>query len=311
MYERCRIHQYLPLLALALAVTLSACSEKHRSPTEPDFVSASTSSVSSVSGEARGGNGGGNGNGNGGGRNPRNPPGGGSLTLEIQPDTWNTNWEHSQGTVSALIRGQRLADVDLSSIQLVGSDDSAAPVPALRTQRAGNHIRVFFRQSDAIESLDSPERGEVHEVTIELTVDDEETTLTDRVRIVGPAGGGGDDDDEEVELTVEIQPDSWNMNWGNSAGTVSALIRGTGLDEVDLRSIELEGTDAGAAPVEALRAQRAGNHIRAFFDKGDAFDTLDTPRPGETHRITIRLSAGEDDEEIELTDRIRVVGPSR
>lgn len=314
MYERRRIQQYLPLLALALAVALSGCSEKHRSPTEPDFVSASTSGVSSVSSEARGGNGGGNGNGNGGGgKNPRGGNPGGGLTLEIQPDTWNTNWEHSQGTVSAVIRGQGLADVDLSSIQLVGSGDSAAPVPALRTQRAGNHLRVFFRQSDAIESLDTPERGEVHEVTIELTVDGEETTLTDRVRIVGPAGGGGGGGDEEIDLTVEIQPDSWNMNWGNSAGTVSALIRGTGLDEVDLRSIELEGTDEGAGPVQALRAQRAGNHIRAFFDKGDAFDTLDTPRPGETHRITIRLSAGEgeDEEEIELTDRIRVVGPSR
>ena len=311
MYEHRRIQQYLPLLALVFAVALSACSEKHRSPTEPDFVSASTSGVTSASGAARGGNGGGNGNGNGGGRNPRGNPGSG-LTLEIQPDTWNTNWEHSQGTVSALIRGQGLADVELSSIQLVGTDAAAGSVPALRTQRAGNHIRVFFRQSDAIETLDTPQRGEVHEVKIELIVDDEETTLTDRVRIVGPAGGGGGGgDDEEVDLSVEIQPDSWNMNWGNSAGTVSALIRGTGLDEVDLRSIELEGTDAGAAPVPALRAQRAGNHIRAFFDKGDAFDTLYTPQPGETHRITIRLSAGEDDEESELTDRIRVVGPSR
>ncbi len=85
---------------------------------------------------------------------------------------------------------------------------------------------------------------------------------------------------------------------------MSALIRGTGLKDVDLTSIELVGTDPDADPLPALRATRTGNHIRAFFAKDDAFATLDTPKPGEVHVITIRI-AGTDKE---LTDRIRVVG---
>ena len=195
------------------------------------------------------------------------------------------------GTVSALIRGEGLGEIDLDSIVLVGTDDAEAPVAALRVSRQGNQIRAFFAKDDAIASLDTPSRGEVHEVTIELTTgeDDTEKSLTDQVRIVGPAGGGGDDDDE-VDLDLAIQADHWNINWARSNGTVSALIRGEGLADIDLNSIELVGTDPDAEPLPALRASRNGNHVRAFFAKDDAFATLDTPRPGEMHEITIRLT---------------------
>jgi hypothetical protein len=253
------------------------------------------------------GNGGGHGHGNGGG-------GGGtsgvSLTVALQPDVWNTNYEHAEGTVSAVIRGSGLGEVNLDSIKLVGTDDAEEAVTPLRVMRQGNQIRAFFAKDDAIASLDTPTRGEVHEVTIELTTgegaDAADQSLTDNVRIVGE-GGGDDDGEEEVDLDLAIQSDHWNLNWANSNGTVSALIRGDGLDDVDLDSIKLVGTDPDAEPLEALRATRTGNHIRAFFAKDDAFATLDTPKAGEVHEITITLNAGGTEDE-ELTDKIRVVG---
>src|SRR5262245_6398259 len=45
-----------------------------------------------------------------------------------------------------------------------------------------------------------------------------------------PPHGGGD-------LTFELQPDVWNTNWAHSRGSVSALFRGTGVDQIDLGSI--------------------------------------------------------------------------
>jgi hypothetical protein len=254
---------------------------------------------------AKGGKGGGNGHGGGGGGKPP-----AELTAELQPDVWNTNYENSEGTVSAVIRGDGLGDVNLDSIVLVGTDDAEEPVAALRATRQGKQIRAFFAKDDAIASLDTPTRGELHEVTIQFTVgeDDTEKSLTDNVRIVGE-GGGDDDGEEEIDLDLAIQADRWNVNWKNSNGTVSALIRGEGLDDIDLDSIELVGTDPDADPLPALRASRNGNHVRAFFAKDDAFATLDTPKPGEVHEITITLSAGGEDQE--LTDRIRVVGPNR
>jgi hypothetical protein len=122
-----------------------------------------------------------------------------------------------------------------------------------------------------------------------------------------PGRPGGD-------LRVEIQPDVWNTNWVRSNGTVTALIRGSNLGDVDLDSIVLVGTDGAAEALEPLRVGRQGNHIRAFFAKDDAFETLDTPAPGETHEIVIRLTiegvADAPDVEKELKDTIRVVGPA-
>jgi hypothetical protein len=50
----------------------------------------------------------------------------------------NTNWVHSSGTVSALIEGDGLADIDLHSIKLIGTDPGAAPLP---DQRVPGHLK--------------------------------------------------------------------------------------------------------------------------------------------------------------------------
>lgn len=263
------------------------------------------------------GNGNGNGgNGNGGNGNGNKPRPGSGLSVALQPGVWNTNFSRSAGTVSAVIRGADLGKIDLASIVLVGTDAAEGPVAALRASRQGKQIRAFFAMDDAIASLDTPKRGEIHEVAIEFTMgeDDAAVSLKQTVRIVGPAGGGTGGDgvgegDDEVDLDLAIQADSWNVNWARSGGTVTAFIRGDGLADIDLTTIELVGTDPEAEPLPALRARRVGNHVRAFFAKIDAFATLDTPKPGEVHEITIRLTAA--GEETELTDRIRVVGPNR
>jgi len=241
-------------------------------------------------------------NGHGGGGGHGKP--GGDLTLAIQPDVWNTNWSHSQGTVSALIDGSDLDKIDLSSIVLIGKT-GGTPVPAQRAQLAGNHVRAFFLQSAAIGSLDHPKSGDVVQVTVRFNIAGASKSLTDQVRIVGPGGGGGGGG--EVHLTLQIQPDSWNTNWAHSSGTVTALIRGDGLSKVDLKSIVLIGTDTTAAPLPAQRAALTGNHIRAWFAMSDAYKTLDTPKPGERHKITIELMA--DGTKTDLTAQIRVVGP--
>lgn len=108
------------------------------------------------------------------------------LGLEIQPDHWNLNWKHSQGTVTAFIRGDGLGQIDLDSFELVGTDPAAAPVVALRAKRSGNHVRAFFAQSEAIATLDTPTRGESHEITIRFEGPGGATELTDTILVVGP-----------------------------------------------------------------------------------------------------------------------------
>jgi len=305
-------HFWFFALLLIAAAFCAACSESHRSPTDPELTPASAAAPMSATKAASPAGAPAtasaplavakNGNGHGGGGGHGKP--GGDLTLAIQPDVWNTNWSHSQGTVSALIDGSDLDKIDLSSIVLIGKT-GGTPVPAQRAQLAGNHVRAFFLQSAAIASLDHPKSGDVVQVTVQFTIAGASKSLTGQVRIVGPGGGGGGGG--EVHLTLQIQPDSWNTNWPHSSGTVTALIRGDGLSKVDLKSIVLIGTDHAAAPLPAQRATLTGNHIRAWFAMSDAFKTLDTPKPGERHKITIELMA--DGVKTDLTAQIRVVGP--
>lgn len=111
----------------------------------------------------------------------------------------------------------------------------------------------------------------------------------------------------EVDLNLEIQPDSWNTNWPSSSGTVSAFIRGEGFEEIDLDSIVLIGSDPEAAPLAPTRVDRSGNHVRARFAKAAAFATLDEPAPGEHHTVTIELTVA--GEPVSLEADVRIVGP--
>lgn len=278
-----------------------------RRPDSPGALPTAAEELGLVNDDARGkGKGKGRGRGNGG----NGGDGAGALRLQIQPDVWNTNWQRSNGTVSAVIRGPGLRDVDRGSIVLVGTDGAAEPLTPVRIQANKNMIRAFFRQADAIETLDTPERGEVHEIKIEFSRGGEAQSLTDSIRVVGPGEGGGDDgggDDGSVNVSLRFQPDVWNVSWRRARGTVTALLRGPDVGKIDRDSIVLVGTDPDAEPLEPQRVQRQGKQLRVFFRKSDAIRTLDTPARGETHELILRFTSGE--EAGELKDEIRVVGP--
>jgi len=280
------MRRFAPILALSLAALLPACSGERRLPTEADAPAATLSNATEAA------------------KKPKKPKGSGDLRVKVQPDVWNTQWKNSQGTVSALIEGKDLDKIDDSTVVLVGEDGS---VEARRVQHSGPHVRAFFPKGDAIEALLDPDRGETHEVRIEFMRDGTAQSLTASVRIVGPNTDEDDEgDDEDEALALEIQPQSWNFNWIHSNGTVTAFIRGDGLADIDLESIELVGTDPAALPVEAKRAKRSGNHVRAWFSMSEAFATLETPARGERHEIVIRFDGA--DGATELTDTIKVVG---
>ncbi|HXT20349.1 MAG TPA: hypothetical protein VN923_06340, partial [Thermoanaerobaculia bacterium] len=252
-----------------------------------------------------GGNGGGNGNGNGNGGNNGNR--GGDLRLEMQPNVWNTNFEHAGGTVSALVRGGDAAKIDKASVKLVG--DGGGSVTPTRVQLAGGQLRAFFLQSEAIKSLDDPDPGETHDVKLQFTVAGTAKELTDTVRIVGPRNDDGEDDpddpaDDEVDLFV--QPNAWNVNWAHANGTVSVLLRGD-VGDVALDSIVLVGDKATDNEVQPVSVKRTGHQVRARFAMAAAFNSLDDPDSGETHTVKVKYTDGGTAKE--LTATVRIVGP--
>jgi succinyl-CoA synthetase beta subunit len=251
-----------------------------------------------------------------------------ALSLEIDPGEWNLNFDRSQGTVEAFIRGEGFDLVDLDSIELEGDDPAAAPLAARSASRQGDHVHARFAMNGVIDLLLDPAPGSTHTVVVTFMEEDggERFGLEAQVTIEDDGDEGEDDDGEDdeeddgeddeeddgedgvVDLRLDIQPDSWNTNWLRSNGTVSALIRGSGFDKVDLDSIVLVGSDPAAGELAPERADAQGNHVRAFFAQSDAFMTLLDADTGQTHVITIRFSV--DGEEMELTDTIRTVGPA-
>lgn len=232
------------------------------------------------------------------------------LRLQLSPDTWNTNYDHSSGTVAAFIRGQGFRDVILDSIVLVGDDDTAEPLEPVSASRQGNHVRARFAKRDVLDLLDEPENGSVHTVTLlfEVAGVDEIQELTAQVRIVGPGDEEEDDEEELGDLSLQLSPSSWNTNWDRSSGNVTALIRGTGLSAIDTDSVELVGDDPEADPLPADFARLEGNHVRAQFPKSEVLDLLDDPDPGETHTVIVRFTSDDGAETHELEADVRIVG---
>ena len=244
-------------------------------------------------------------------------PGELNLSLQLSPNTWNTNYDHSAGTVTAFIRGEGFTEVVLDSIVMVGDDDMADALDPVSATREGNHVRTRWAKRDVMDVLDDPEPGSTHQVCLELEAEGFESTqvLCGDVRIVGPGEDEGEDDEEEDEelgdLSLQIAPPSWNLSFDGANGNVTAFIRGTGLDHIDTDSIELEGDNPAAAPLPADFARLEGNHVRAQFPQSEVLDLLDEPERNSTHEVTVRFTADDGAETHELTAQVRIVGNAK
>jgi hypothetical protein len=236
------------------------------------------------------------------------------LSLQLSPNTWNTNYDHSAGTVTAFIRGEGFTEVILDSIVMVGDDGMADAIDPVSSTREGNHVRTRWAKRDVMDILDDPEPGSTHQVCLEFEAEgfDGTQVLCGDVRIVGPGEDDGEDDEEEDEelgnLSLQVSPKNWNLNYDGSAGTITVFIRGDGLDHIDTDSIELEGDNPAAAPLPADFARLEGNHVRAQFPKNQLLDLLDEPEKNSTHTVIVRFTADDGAESHDLTEQVKVVG---
>jgi hypothetical protein len=208
------------------------------------------------------------------------------LELEIDPDEWSLNYYKSSGTVEAFIEGEDIDKIDLNSIEMMGDNPDAEPLAALSVSINKNHIHASFAKSQVLDLLLNPDEGTTHTIIVSfLEVDGTELIeLTDEITI---EDDDDDDDPEPSDLELQLAPDVWNLNYDKSTGTVTAFLRGEGIDKIDLASIEMEGDNSGAEPLQAVSASRQGNHVKAEFPKNQVLDLLLNPGEGTTHTITV------------------------
>lgn len=209
------------------------------------------------------------------------------LELEIEPDEWNLNFTKSSGTVEAFIEGEGIDQIDLTSIEMMGDDLSAFPLPASSASIKGRHVHAKFPKNQVIDLLLNPEEGSTHTIIVSFL----EIGGTERIELTAEITIEEDEDDDEEpepsDLSLKIIPSTWNMNYYGSSGTVKAQIKGDGIEDIDLDTIELKGDNAAAEPLSATSAKLSGNHINAEFPKNQVLDLLSNPAKGTTHTVTV------------------------
>jgi hypothetical protein len=188
---------------------------------------------------------------------------------------------------------------------------------ALQGVPAGNQTLVF-ETSQSAAGLPIPGIRPGETIRLSVTVEGTNARVTDMDREGGEAedeedegeDDEGDEGADELELSLQLSPDTWNLSYEHSAGTVAAFIRGPGFRDVVLDSIVLVGDDDTAEPLEPVATPtRQGNNVRARFAKSDVLDLLDEPENGSMHTVALLFEVDGVDELQELTAEVRIVGP--
>ena len=229
------------------------------------------------------------------------------LTLEIDPVEWSLNFTKSSGTVEAFIRGEGYNQIDLTSIEMKGDNPDAASLPAISASINGDHVHARFPMNQVIGLLLNPTEGSTHTIIISFLP----IGGTERIELTAVITIEEDDDDDDdgddpdpSDLTLQLNPSNWNMNYYGSSGSVTAQIRGTGIEDIDLATIEMAGDNTAAAPLKATSAKLSGNHINADFPKNQVLNLLLNPAKGTTHTVTVSFMKGGQSQE--LTAQVKV-----
>ncbi len=87
------------------------------------------------------------------------------LSIQLNPDKWNTNWAKSNGTVMVKFWGSGYETVDVATIKMIGPTSlEAYPSSSHLTD---DHFMVFFKKKDAITIIPVPwNKGDKHTITV-------------------------------------------------------------------------------------------------------------------------------------------------
>lgn len=234
------------------------------------------------------------------------------LELEVDPEEWNLNFTNSSGTVEAFIEGEGIENIDLTTIRMMGDNPAAAPLAAESASIKGDKVHAKFPKNGVIDLLLNPVEGSVHIITVSFyeVGGTELIELTVQITIEEDDDDGGDDggeDPEPTELTLQLAPGTWNTNFSKSSGTVQAIIRGDGIEDIDLDSLQMTGDNPAAEALTAASGALNGNHVQADFPKNLVLDLLLNPGSGSKHIVTVSFTSGGGGR-IELSAEVKVNG---
>ena len=213
----------------------------------------------------------------------------GPLQVQIQPKKWNLNWVESEDEVSAMISGDDHNTIQKKSVEVYG------PGGILKIENTnlvfdvgGTYFKVKFSQQDAIALIDGPLTGMEYDIMVKGTYGDGNVPfeLTDTIEILGKMPK------DSEELSIQVNPKKWNVNWETSSGTVMVKFWGEGYDQIDPTTVMMVGPDDPDGPEDVdviypVASNLADDQLIVKFLMEEAISIIPEPTPGDKHVIRI------------------------
>jgi hypothetical protein len=184
------------------------------------------------------------------------------LQVEIRPKKWNIDWENSTDEGHVRLYGPGFDTIE--SVVITGP--TGIEIPNSGPEIGGVYCKFFFNQSDAIDAIPTPTRGDRHYITVDVSPDFDNEPLTYPIVIVGAKSEPDDPDDPVVDLDMDINPKKWNTNWEKSGGYVTVRIRGEGFDMIETGATEMSYSTAITPFWDSI----TGSSYQAKFSKKEA-----------------------------------------
>ena len=213
----------------------------------------------------------------------------GELQVQFQPKKWNLNWVDSEDGVQARISGDGHDTIQTESVEIYGPDGILMIENAyLEFDVGGTYFKAKFSQKDAMALINGPLTGKEYDITVKGTYGENKLPfeLTDTIEIVGKMPK------DSEELSIQVNPNKWNTNWGKSSGTVMIKFWGDGYDEIDPDSVLMIGPESPDGPdvvdvITYVASNLADDQLIVKFSKVDALSIIPEPTPGDKHVIRI------------------------
>ncbi len=228
----------------------------------------------------------------------RNKKHSGDLEVEIRPKKWNIDWVNSVDEGHARVYG-----AGFDTITLVVITGPTQGIPVTETELGGAYYKAFFNQSDAIDAIPDPVRGDFHDITVTITYSGGTVDKIYPIEIVGQ----GPKEPEE-DLGMDIDPSKWNTNWITSNGYVTVRFRGEGFDTI-VPGVTVMSYNGGI-PIEPSSDGIHGSSYMAKFLKKEAIALFTEPKKGETYQVDVMVQF-DDSSTGTFPHEIQIVGPNK
>jgi hypothetical protein len=205
------------------------------------------------------------------------------LQLEIRPKKWNIDWVNSLDEGHARLYGVGFDTI--TSVEITGP--SGVVIPVISTEIGGVYYKAFFNQSDAIDAIPDPTRGDFHLITVTVMQGSETQVLTYTIEIVGAKSEPEEPEEPEDDLVMDINPSKWNTNWVKSNGYVTVRFRGEGFDTIVPGATLMSYN--GGIPISPFKDSISGSSYSAKFYKKDAIALFTDPKKGEVYSVDVTV----------------------